>query len=221
MTEDAVWVANVKRDGSHRYRWESKLSTQYYLYYYEKVGSCISGSSAYTLKVLNTLIPVCPSCLIFEETFSTNRERCWEFSWNWNPNPLKVLAWEAEEGTAKAINLIRWEAPRTAREKGENSPHPESEVSVNQSVSIQHICPPPPGPSQAVPAARWRRSGSLGFLKHLLVPLRMRSKSTLALLEIYFSTLTPATTAKFFAHLPHKLPPSGVRMGARWETNYM
>lgn len=124
------------------------------------------------------------------------------FHWNWNP--LKVLAWEAEEGTAKAINLIRWDGARIACEKGENNPHPKSEVSVNQSVSIQHICPPPPGPSRAVPAAQWRRSGSLGFLKHLLVPLRMRSKSTLALLEIYFSALTPATTAKLFARLPHK-----------------
>lgn len=146
------------------------------------------------LKILNTLIPSCLRCLIFEEMFSTNRERCWEFYWN--RNPLKVLAWEAEEGTAKAINLIRWDGARTACEKGENNPRPESEVPVNQSVSIQHICPPPPGPSQAVPAARPRRSGSLGFLKHLLVPLRKRSKSTLALLEIYFFHINPSNNCQ-------------------------
>lgn len=203
MTEDVVWGASVKRDGSHYYRRESKSCTQYYLHYYERVGSCLSGPSAYTLKMLNTPNPMCPGCLILEEMFSTIRERCWEFDWNWTP--LKVLAWEAEGGMAKAINPIRRDTARTVCEKGENNPRPGSEVSVNQSVSIQHTRPPPPGSSQAVPAARWRHSGSLGFLKHLLVPLRMRSKSTLALLEIYFSTLTPAVTAKFFfSRLPHK-----------------
>lgn len=146
--------------------------------------------------MLNTPNPTCPRCLIFEETFSTIRGRCWEFYWN--GTPLKVLAREAEERVAKAINLIQRDAGRTVCEKGENNPRPRSEVSVNQSVSIQHTRPPPPGSSQAVPAARRRHSGSLGFLRHLLVPLRMRRKSTLALLEIYFPTLTPAITAKFF-----------------------
>lgn len=107
---------------------------------------------------------------------------------------------------------------RGLSERGENNPCAEAEVSVNQSVRTQHPRPPPPGPHQEVPAVRWRHSGSLGFLKHLLVPFRMRSKSTLALREIYFSTLTQATTAKFFAHLPHKQPLSGARTRARWET---
>lgn len=80
-------------------------------------------------------------------------------------------------------------------EKHEKDPHPGTEVSVNQSTENMHS--PLAGPCQAVPAAQWRHSGSLGFLRHLLVPLRMRSKSTLALLEIFFSTLTPAPTAKF------------------------
>lgn len=45
------------------------------------------------------------------------------------------------EGTARAINLIRWDVVRTAYEKDENNPCPESEVSINQSVITQHICP--------------------------------------------------------------------------------
>lgn len=82
-------------------------------------------------------------------------------------------------------------------EKHEKDSHPGTEVSVNQSVSTENMHSPLAGPCQAVPAAQWKHSGSLGFLRHLLVPLRMRSKSTLALLEIFFSTLTPAATAKF------------------------
>lgn len=161
-----------------------------------KTGSCISAS--HTLKMLNMLVPMCPRCLMIREmVWGPSEERGAE-SFTGTGTHSRWLSWGAG-GPTKAISLTqRDEAEDRGWERWKGSPFRETEVSVNQSLSIQHTRPPPAGLRQAVPAAWWRHSGSLGFLKHLLVPLRMRSKSTLALLGICFSTLTPATTAKFF-----------------------